>query len=1224
MKRTPLRRGLAPRTALATTLLVLPLVVSDVGAAWPPLPDADMSDPSNWPNDPGYAWSEDSDGQWNYYSFMVPNPNVRPEETATGMSIDQAWRVTTGDPRIIVAVHDSGIKWDERDLIEAAFINHRELQTHRPTNAGTACAELSAVVYPGEPALRAAFDCNGDGILTVADYATTPELTPPADDMHPQGDRNRNGVLDAGDLIANFSDGNDDDANGYIDDISGWDFMKDDNDPYDDTRYGHGTGEGRDSTARANDGQGSAGGCNGCRLLNIRVGDSFITDVNDFAQGVLYSTDLGARVIQSALGTVNNNQFTQAALDYAWEKNVLMIASMADENSRHHNMPTVSNHTLPVHAIQYAGEKITSARTFLQYHPCSNYGGQNFLSASGVGCSSEATGQTSGILGLVFSAGLKAGTDLTASEAMQVLMMSADDIDVPESRAENSVDRWSQPGFDQRFGYGRVNANRAVEMVRDGKIPPEIDIVSPTWFTVLYKDQLTGPVEIKGKIAAKRAVTYDYVVEWAPGVQPLDGAFKPITSQTMVPPDTVVGGDVPIASFDVRSLTELPIPPEQWDVDSKLGENRYTITVRISATAHYGGTIGDVRGELRRTYYVHEDNTLVKGFPIYVGDSFESSPKVADIDGDGVRDLVYGTAGGQLLVYKMTPSGPVQLTGFPYLTRRMDGLNAVPEEEGEPSYLAAPAYATGDLPELGRESITSSAPAVGDLDGDGTNEIVFVSYAGTIYVIDKNGMPLDGWPKRLPRIPSCSLDPMNPVPQPCMSTESRLARGTFAAPVLADMDKDGDLDIVQGAFDGKIYVFDRTGADLPGFPVEVKYDGKFGGEAPPPDRVFTTPAVSDLNGDGIPDIVVGSNQAIGEGGNSGAVYAIDGRGMNAPSPYLPNWPVTMTSLNIFPLVAEGITNAPVIAKFYDTIAAVVHGNASPPLIVPADPGPQTKLNAYPPNLLPQREAPIQDGLDPSSAFGPQTKAQQPNTMLPLFSNPALGDMDQDGVPDVLSSGGSLNLAIGLQSATSGTGENLLAMWSGATGAMMPAAPMVIEDFTFFNSSAIADLSGDGYPEAIIGTGGYYVHAIDACGREPEGFPKFTGHWIISTPAVGDLDGDGTLEVAVGTRSGWIYAWHTKASSTNLVEWESFHHDNHNTGDYNVALEQGGPRTAKEPITEALCMAVEPGGEDEGGVYATGGCICGLPGERRTEGSPWAPAGAFFALGLALAARRRRS
>src|SRR5512139_3854844 len=196
MKRLLSRRGLAPRTALVLAVAVSPFFVHDVRAEWPPQPDADMSDPSNWPNDPGYAWSEDSDGQWNYYSFMVPNDDVRPEETATGMSIDQAWRVTTGDPRVIIAVHDSGIKWDEADLIEAAFINHRELQNHRPNNAGVACNPLSDTFYPGDAALRAGFDCNGDGILTVGDYATTDSLTPAADEMHPLGDRNRNGRLD--------------------------------------------------------------------------------------------------------------------------------------------------------------------------------------------------------------------------------------------------------------------------------------------------------------------------------------------------------------------------------------------------------------------------------------------------------------------------------------------------------------------------------------------------------------------------------------------------------------------------------------------------------------------------------------------------------------------------------------------------------------------------------------------------------------------------------------------------------------------------------------------------------------------------------------------------------------------------------------------------------------------------------------------------------------------
>jgi MYXO-CTERM domain-containing protein len=404
----------------------------------------------------------------------------------------------------------------------------------------------------------------------------------------------------------------------------------------------------------------------------------------------------------------------------------------------------------------------------------------------------------------------------------------------------------------------------------------------------------------------------------------------------------------------------------------------------------------------------------------------------------------------------------------------------------------------------------------------------------------------------------------------------------------------------------------------------VLYDGKFGGDPPAANRVFTTPAVADFNDDGVPDLLVGSNQLIGEGGNSGAVYAVDGRGTNAPALYLPNWPITMTSLNLFPLVAEGVTNSLVAGTFDGVLAAVAHGNASSPLILPADPGEQTKLNAYPPNIIPQRTDFPNDGLDPSSAFGPLSTALQPNTMLPLFSQPSLGDMDQDGSPDVVASGGSLNLAINLQSPSDNLkGDNLLAMWSVRTGKMLPASPMVIEDFTFLNSSAIADLTGDGYPEAIIGSGGYYLHAFDACGREPAGWPKFTGQWIIPTPAVGDLDGDGEMEVAVGTRNGWLYVWHTGAPDTNLVEWASYHHDNRNTGNYDVPLDFGGDEGAATPLTVETCaVPTDDDGGDDGSLTAAGGCACEAAGRGD---SPFAPLAALGAAGLAaaLVGRRRK-
>jgi MYXO-CTERM domain-containing protein len=1238
MRSLPLLRRVTALAALGVALS--PLLPGDASAGWPPPPNAtaqDLSNPQNWPNDPGYAFSDTTDGQWNFYSF-IPSiaTNVRKAETASGMSIDLAWRYTIGDDSVVLAITDSGIEWDNNDLIDKVWLNMGELQNHKPNINGTPCGGTGAL---------AGFDCNGDGIFSVSDYAQSNNLTPPASPGHPLGDRNGNGILDAGDIIMNFSDGVDDDGNGYVDDIAGWDFLKDDNNPYDDTRYGHGTGEARDSSAATNNMIGDAGACPLCRFLPTRAGDSFITDVTLFGKAVVYATDNGARIIQCALGTINNNRFSQAALDYAYAHNVLAITSMADENSRHHNMPAVSNHTLPVHAIEYDNDSLQDATTFLAFNPCSNFGGHNMLSASGTSCSSEATGKLSGIAGLLYSAALKYNVTppLTPGEAHSIFYTTTDDVDVPESEQPGSPYAWSQPGFDQRFGYGRINANAAVTAIANGQIPPDVDLTSPTWYTVLYQDQATAPIPIVGTVSAKRATSFDYVVQWAPGVQPLEDAFVPIAPATMnVPSSMAVGADgTPLAQFDITKVK----PPFPADVDSPEGENDTAITVRIQATAHYGGTIGDVKGEARRTYYVNTDPTLAKGFPIYLGDSGEGSPKMADLDGDGVKELLYSTMGGVLHVFKLGSNGPTEMAGFPFVANPEDGLLSPVPTPSTPSYLGAPAYTNGGVdPKLGGEPFVSS-PAIGDVDGDGKLEIVLSTWSGTIYVIDTAGKIKPGWPQRLPLVPSCNLDPTQPRVAPCMDTQAILARGTFAAPVLADLDMDGKLDIIEPAFDGNVYAFHGDGTSVSGFPAPIHYTGSL--SSPPPlDRILTTAAVADFNGDGIPDILVGSNERLGAGGQAGAIYLVDGRGTNAPSLYFPDWPVTITSFYLFPLVGSGVPNSGVIGDFDGTLAAVMHGNASLPSILPFDPGPQPLLGSNVPNQLPVHPDPnnpgqMSRGIYPAAIFGSLSKAPRPNTMFPLFAQPSLGDIDQDGTLDVVASGGSLKLASALQGSGSSimtTGDNLLSIWSGKTGQMLPASPMVLEDFTFFNSQAIADLNGDDYPEVITGSGGYFLHAFDGCGREPAGWPKFTGHWIISTPAVGDLDGDGKLEVAIGTRNGWLYVWHTEGTTDGIIEWESFHHDNYNTGNHETPLDQGTPgKKAKAPLTDALCMELlgsssssssssgssSSSSSSSGSMKldGTGGCSCGAAGDVKGGVSGLA---ALVGLGLAAARRRRRA
>jgi thermitase len=115
--------------------------------------------------------------------------------------------------------------------------------------------------------------------------------------------------------------------------------------------YGHGTHVAGIVAAVTNNNEGVAGVCPGCLLLNGKVLDDNGSGAYSWiANGIIWAADNGAKVINLSLGGPASSTTLENAVNYAWNKGVVVVASAGNSNDSSKTYPAAYTNSIAVAA----------------------------------------------------------------------------------------------------------------------------------------------------------------------------------------------------------------------------------------------------------------------------------------------------------------------------------------------------------------------------------------------------------------------------------------------------------------------------------------------------------------------------------------------------------------------------------------------------------------------------------------------------------------------------------------------------------------------------------------------------------------------------------------------------------------------------------------------------------------------------------------------------------
>lgn len=346
-------------------------------------------------------------------------------------------------------------------------------------------------------------DCDADVVeawaqTTGSESVTIAILDGGVEFAHPEFDIKRLWV-NPGEIAG---DGVDNDGNGYVDDVHGWDFEDNDNN-IDDARLAHGTAMYSIIAAKPNNNVGLAGIDWKAKIMVLRVADRFgRIDLNVLTDAIEYAADNGADIMSMSFGyqmglqpgnnlpnfTAANRNTLQTAINYAYNQGVAIFASTGNDDQSVLEYPAAFSNVMGIGAASPCNTRKRGSNSlplscdndsrgeFNTPTWGSNYGAYVDLLAPGTLLpSADATGTSgysantnyfnstpdgnflynfygtsiatpfvAGVAGLM----LAENPALTNAEIYSILRSSATEV--------------GPPGFDNESGHGMVNALSAV------------------------------------------------------------------------------------------------------------------------------------------------------------------------------------------------------------------------------------------------------------------------------------------------------------------------------------------------------------------------------------------------------------------------------------------------------------------------------------------------------------------------------------------------------------------------------------------------------------------------------------------------------------------------------------------------------------------------------------------------------------------------------------------